>query len=363
MAQQLISYIAPGAPATRRPASGQESFLRLEIGFTPAWYAQRCHICFDERWHTQVQYRREALQAMCRELQQRFPGTGIGRSLGDAPGLDLLTGVSGCNVVAAIFGIPQVFDRHTWPVAHPSYLTTTQLEQFEVPDLSQNTFFQGLLAQVDQIAELQGPVTGFVNWQGVLNNALKLCGQQIFLDLVDKPNLCHHVFACICETMIQGLRLLHEKQRTTGVDYDFATVSNCCVNMLSPDQYAEFILPYDRRIAEAFGVIGIHNCAWNADPYLEHYAGIPGLGYIDMGLASDLARARDLIPNARRALMYTPMDLVHKSWEAIHEDIERIVDTYAPCDIVVADIDSDVPDERVMAFAELCHRYSERSQA
>ena len=132
--------------------------------------------------------------------------------------------------------------------------------------------------------------------------------------------------------------------------------------MISPDQYAEFILPYDTQIAQEFDVIGIHNCAWNADPYMEHYAGIPHLGYIDMGLESNLAKARALMPNTRRALMYTPMDLANKSREEIHRDIGQIVDSYAPCDIVVADIDKDVPDEKVITFIELCQCYSERNK-
>ena len=49
---QLVSYIAPGAPATRRPAEGNEPFLRPEIGFTPAWYRQHLDIDFGERFHT-----------------------------------------------------------------------------------------------------------------------------------------------------------------------------------------------------------------------------------------------------------------------------------------------------------------------
>ena len=48
--RQLISYIAPGAPATRRPAEGNEPFLRPEIGFTPAWYRQHLDISFGERF-------------------------------------------------------------------------------------------------------------------------------------------------------------------------------------------------------------------------------------------------------------------------------------------------------------------------
>ena len=38
--KQLISYIAPGAPATRRPETAELPFLRPEIGFTPRWYAK-----------------------------------------------------------------------------------------------------------------------------------------------------------------------------------------------------------------------------------------------------------------------------------------------------------------------------------
>jgi len=30
----------------------------------------------------------------------------------------------------------------------------------------------------------------------------------------------------------------------------------------------EYLL--DRRIAAAFGLMGVHNCAWKANPYLEH---------------------------------------------------------------------------------------------
>mgnify|MGYP000247429488 CR=1 FL=1 len=52
--RQLISYIAPGAPATRRPAQGNEPFMRSEIGFTPAWYRQHLDIDFTSELIDQV---------------------------------------------------------------------------------------------------------------------------------------------------------------------------------------------------------------------------------------------------------------------------------------------------------------------
>ena len=75
---QLISYIAPGAPATRRPAAGNEPFLRPEIGFTPTWYRQHLDINFGERFHTDPAYRRDCVVKMRAELKRRFPRTQIG---------------------------------------------------------------------------------------------------------------------------------------------------------------------------------------------------------------------------------------------------------------------------------------------
>ena len=88
------------------------------------------------------------------------------------------------------------------------------------------------------------------------------------------------------------------------------------------------------------------------------YSTVPNLGYIDMGLESDLVKAKTLFPNARRALMYTPMDLVNKDRQIIKEDIRRIAKEYAPCDIVAADIESETPDEAILDFIRMCQEVS-----
>lgn len=348
---QLISYIAPAAPATRRPATGHESFLRPEIGFTPKWYHDAIGVDLGQRWHDDPAYRKEALVAMRGELAIRFEGTVIGGT--DRP-LDLLTGAYGVCCVAAIYGVPVRYARDRWPVCEKRYLSTDQVERLEPPDLDANGFFQNLLAQVDRIAEQQGRVEGYINWQGVLNNAWRLRGEALFTDLLDAPQRCCRLFDCVSTTMIEAARLLHERQRRTGVEIGFITVSNCLVNMVSPQQYRELLLPFDRRLAEAFGCIGIHNCAWNADPYLDDYARVAHVGYIDMGLESDLARARQVFPQARRALMYKPTDLADKSAENIRRDMEMIAREYGPCDIVVADIEAGTPDLRVLELLKMC---------
>ena len=53
------------------------------------------------------------------------------------------------------------------------------------------------------------------------------------------------------------------------------------------------------------GPVGIHNCAWNVDPYVSHCGQVRCLGYVEMGFSSDLAKARAAFPHARRAVVYT----------------------------------------------------------
>lgn len=349
---QLRSYIAPGAPATRRPCDGTEPPLRIEFGFTPRWYRERLGIDFSERWHLDPHYRRETVVAMKQELNRHFPGLGLG---GDAPedtpaNLD---GVHGAVLIARSFGIPAEYYADNWPATTPAHLSETEIEQLEAPSLPETPVFAQLLEQMEIMAREYGRIEGYLNWQGVINNAQRIRGPEVLTDLMVNPELAHHLFDVVTDTMIAGMKIVYERQRQSGVIVRHATVSNCFVNMVSPEDYREHLLPYDLRIASAFDIIGIHNCAWNVDPYIADYATVPNLAYVDMGLGSDLNQVRELCPKARRALMYTPMDLANKPLAAIDKDLRRIHNELGPCDVVMADIDHETPDERVLAVSAL----------
>ncbi len=329
--------------------------MRIEFGFTPRWYHQRCGVDFGERWHRDPIYRRESLVAMRRALNEHFPALRLGGAdLEDS--LGNLDGVHGALTVAMIFGIPGEYYADNWPDAVQAYLSDAEVEALDVPNLPSIPVFAQVLEQMDVIEREYGRIEGYLNWQGVLNNAFRLRGNGVLTDLLIMPDLIHHLFDVITRTMIEGMRCVYERQRKTGVVVRHATISNCVVNMVSPEIYREHLMPYDQRISDSFEYFGIHNCAWNVDPYIEDYARIRTLGYVDMGLESDLARAKALCPNTRRALMYTPKALASKSLDELYADLSRVRRELSPCDIVMADIDHDTPDERVIAFAELAEK-------
>ena len=96
---------------------------------------------------------------------------------------------------------------------------------------------------------------------------------------------------------------LYECQRQTTVHIQHLTVSNCLVNMVSPRSISGFALPFDRRVTSTAGLIRIHNCAWNTSAYIQHYATLPGVGCIDIGMGPNLVSAKESCPDARRVIM------------------------------------------------------------
>jgi len=356
---QLRYYIALSAPPTRTLADGTEPFIRPEAGFNPSWFHKFCDVDFSQGWHQDPDYRLESHERMSEEVRRRFPGRNIGGADEDKPP-DILTGVYGTAVVPALFGQSIKYFPDKWPAPYSEKLTDKQADELSPPELENNEFFQSVLNQLDRVQELTGTPRGYLNWQGVLNTAFRIRGEKIFMDILDVPKRAHHIFECVTQTMIEGIKMLHQRQKKAGVDEKFATISNCVVNMISSEQYREHLLPYDMKIREQFEKFGIHNCAWVVDPYMEAYATVPRLGYIDMGITSDFKKAKELFPETRRNILYTSMDLANKSEQQIRSDFEKIANELAPCDVGLPDIEMDLPDERVLFAMEICEELSEK---
>jgi hypothetical protein len=357
---QVRYYITFGAPPTRTQADGSEPFMRAEAGFTPRWYRHYCGLDFGEEWHSNPDVRLRGWEKMRNEVRRRFPGRNLGGSESDAPP-DIFTGTFGGSLVSSLFGQGIRFWADNWPAStHEHQLTDEEADSLQPPDLEKSTFFQGILKQMDRIQELTGTIVGYLNLQGVLNTAFRLRGNAIFTDMIDNPDRARHIFDCVTTTQLEGYARVYARQREAGVDYRFGTTANCVVNMVSPRLYEEFLLPFDLRLRAAFENFGIHNCAWKVDPYLKGYARVPNLGYLDMGLMSNLPEIKRLFPDARRNLLYTAMDMTNKTDDQIRADFEKIACELGPCDLGLPNLEPEVSDERICFALDLCRELSER---
>jgi hypothetical protein len=363
---RLRNHIPISGPATREPCCGDETDLRVSLGFTPRWYNKRLDIDFSERWHIDPEYRYMTLLKMKAYLNNIFPNVpyfNVNIENGIEKTCATISGVHGAMLVSLIYGLEVVYGPDIWPSANPEKpLTKEQIEKLKPFDLLNNPIVQQLLGQMDIIEKKWGQIHGYLNYQGILNNALRIRGNAIFIDMVDDPKFVHHFFNHIYQTMLDLVRLIQARQRKSGFDINLLSLSNCVVNMISPDMYKEFVLPYDMKMSREFDRFGIHTCNWNVTPYIEVLKAIDKMGYIDMGIDSDMKKAKKAFPDARRAVMYNPVAVESKNLDEIQKDIQRIYNELAPCDVVLADVENTTPDSRIQEFLEICSNTGAQKQ-
>jgi len=359
---KLRNHIPISGPARREPADGTESDMRVSLGFEPAWFHQRCGIDFSEKWHQDPFYRYDSLVKMKKELCKAFPSI----SYWSEDYKDDLATISGCYgayVIPKVFGFPLLYEKDRWPEIdkNKEKLSIKEIEKLDVDEILSSSFVEELFHQMDIIESEWRKIHGYLNWQGVLNNAFHLRGENIFTDFYDKPALVHHFLSVITDVIIRLTQKVQKRQRKSGFYVNHFCVSNCTVNMVSPKIYREFLLPYDKKIAESgFERFGMHTCNWNVTPYLEEIKKLPKVGYLDMGIMSDMKKVKKMFPEARRAVMYSPVRLQEASLNEIKKDMEKIYNELSPCDIVMADIQATTSDQRVNQLLKICKNLESR---
>ena len=358
---KLRNHIPISGPARREAADETESDMRASLGFEPAWFHQRCSVDFTERWHQDPFYRHDSLVMMKKVLCKSFPSV----SYWNEDYKDDLATISGCYgayVIPKIFGFSLVYEKDRWPEIDKNRrkLSVKEVEKLNADDILKNIFVEEIFQQMDIIKNQWGKIHGYLNWQGVLNNAFILRGEDIFTDFYDRPAFAHHLFSLISDVMIRLALKVQKKQRESGFYINHFCVSNCTVNMVSPQIYREFLFPYDKKIAEHFERFGMHTCNWNVTSYLEEIKTLPKVGYLDMGIMSDMIKVKKMFPETRRAVMYSPVRLQEASLDEIKKDMEKIYNELSPCDIVMADIQATTSDQRVNQLLKICKNLESR---
>jgi hypothetical protein len=285
---------------------------------------------------------------MARALNREFPELRLG---GDPEAVrGGLSQIDGCALSAALFGQEILFSPDGWPANRKAPLSDEAADRLRVPDLAGHPLVADLLRQIKLSEREWGEVDGELNYQGVLNTAFRLRGEQLFVDLVQEPQRAHRVLGVVCDTMIGLAHLVYEAQARTGVRKDYFVTSNCVVNMISEQHYRRFVLPYDRKLAGSFELFGVHNCGWNVDAYAAAYAELGALEYLDFGSSSDLQRLAALFPAATLTPILNPEEVIGRSRQEVRELLARLHESLGDCRIILGSLDSRTPAEDVISF-------------
>ncbi|MBW1788255.1 MAG: hypothetical protein JRK53_16795, partial [Deltaproteobacteria bacterium] len=228
----------------------------------------------------------------------------------DTPLRPLVSLDFGVVLEASLFGVEAVFQEGSDPwCGEPVIQTEQDLDRLEPVDFSTS----GIMPRIHRIYQEMGDLTGgvlpvaFPGWaRGIWSVACMTRGfTPLFMDLIRAPQFVHRLMQKIVDTRIefetQRCRFLGIDPRDDTYQWEYCvyrpTSNSAQYNdevdgaLFSADTYREFILPYERQLAEFYdGVSYYHSCG-TMTLLFNDLLTLPNFYRLHVSQSSDLATA------------------------------------------------------------------------
>ena len=338
-------------------ASGEDDKDNIVVvtGFMPSWWEREYGIRFGSDFHLDPDTHRTTLSKMQSLLEERF---------GNLPGFLTTTDYAhsfpierryGDGLIPALFGASVSFDDASGhPYAECLKLSDEQVERLEPPDVENHPVVSSFLD------EKKGGflrTSGEPGFEGVINIAYKLRGEEMFVDMLQKPALARHLFEVVFETIRRTVLAVRTWQDPAHARPSYFVNCDCLINMISGDMYRGYLIEYEKRFSECFELFGVHTCNWKIDPYLDSLAGISGLAYVDMGAESDLEKVHRLFPSLRPAVFFHPERVRRLSPRDLRKEIGELARKIVKGYILLSDLEEGTSDGQIRAVYDEASRF------
>lgn len=330
--------------------------LPVEIVLAPAWWFHNEGLTFDEDFFFHPARRVESEQKMEKALYERWGRFGLGsdkdKSLPVVGAVHLAAGfmlseMLGCKVEYKQDAPPQVI------CSRRPGLEISASEAFDSPAYKKFEKLTGALKRQF------GYLAGDVNWGGILNIGLDVRGENLFMDMFDRPDDVHRFLgeiAAVIERFTEDM-FGHTGSTSISVNRTIRRFSSpiflhsaCSHTMISAADYERFLSKYDARWSRKYRPFGIHFCGADAHRFAEAFARLPHLDFLDVGWGSDVSALRKRLPNTFLNIRLSPSGMIDNTPVEIGESIRRLVrDSANPrlTGVCCINMDEKVADEKI----------------
>lgn len=334
--------------------------LPVDIVLLPEWWHKNEKLTFDRDFFYHPLKRVESEQHKEKVLYERWGRYGLGAHKDEArPEIGavhlaagyLLSEMMGCEVVYSENHPPQVLAAHK------------ELENVDTDKAFSSAAFKSVLQLAEDLKSKYGYVTGDINWGGILNIAMDLHGENIFLDMMMMPDETKAYFASIAAVIEKFTAYLEKETGTTSIsvnrgvrllDKPVLLHSECSHTMISAEDYEEFLLPYDIAWSQK-RPYGIHYCGPDPHRMAASFAKIPHLDFLDVGWGGDIKVLREHLPDTFLNIRYSPVELAKQTTDEVRETLTTMVkDSGNPylTGVCCINIDDSVSDDKIDAIFE-----------
>jgi len=305
--------------------------LPVDIVLAPEWWNKHAGITFDRDFFFHPLKRVEAEQKMEQILYERWGNYGLGADKDSArPEVGavhlaagfLLSEIMGCDV--------------EYSGKHPPVVYCNNRDDLfaDVDGAFKTKAFSDFENLCNALKKKYGYLTGDVNWGGILNIAMDIRGQQLFLDMAMENENIPAFFQNISRVISKFVNGIEKETKTTSVSVNRVTRyyekplllhSQCSHTMISSEDYEKFLMKYDAEWAVSSRPFGIHYCGTDPHRYAESFAKLPALDFLDVGWGGDLEILRKHLPNTFLNIRLDPVTLNNYCESELESIIEKLV--------------------------------------
>ncbi|HUT29742.1 MAG TPA: uroporphyrinogen decarboxylase family protein [Sedimentisphaerales bacterium] len=345
---------------TRNPFTNNP-MLPVDVVLAPAWWFHNEGLTFDEEFFYEPVRRVEAERRMEQALYERWGKFGLGEGRDkDLPVVGavhlaagyLLSEMLGCKVEYKEDTPPQVL------CAKMDNLSISADAAFE------SAAYKKFARLAESLKAKYGYLTGDVNWGGILNIALDLRGEGMFMDMFDEPKEVSIFLGEIAKVIARFTQGLQKETGSTSISVNrnvrhlepaVFLHSECSHTMISVEDYRKFLFTFDQRWSEKYRPFGIHFCGKDPDRYGEVFAELGRVNFLDVGWGGDVAKLRRALPKTFLNIRLSPVEMIEQSTSEIEATIRRLVADSGNLQLTgvcCINIDEKVTDDKITCMFE-----------
>jgi len=335
--------------------------LPVDIVLAPEWWHRHTGISFDRDYFFHPDRRVEAEQKMEKVLYDKWGnfGLGIDNEI-QKPEIGAVHLASG-YLISEMLGCTVEYTENHPPAVIPALQEETDID---VEKAFQSKVFRSFLNLMESLKMRKGHLTGDVNWSGILNIALDLRGENLFLDMSLKEQTTKDYFSRLSKVIDKFVSGIQKETGTSSISVNrnvrnlkrpVFLHSECSHTMISSEDYEKFLLPFDIEWSHKFRPFGIHYCGEDPHRHVQSFAKIPHLDFLDVGWGGDIKLLRKYLPDTFLNIRLSPVEIKQQSNDDLRTIITRLVrDSENPflTGVCCINMDDEVDDTKIDTIFE-----------
>ncbi len=314
--------------------------IRIQGSVSKGWLNQEAGFKFDERYYFDPEYRWDQDHRIDRYLDERFPDYPLYNMESNLGQIEftrkkqILVGGIQPNLIIGLAAGADFFcdvdkdsDISIRPLEH---LLATPDKLPSVESFLDAKLIRDFDAEILRLREQKPDYTvippyfwdtsGRATIHGFITTSMKLFGENIFLMMVDDPDLVNEVHGWITDVY---QALIRHYSELAEIPVTSVHVGECTGTMLSPDQFTDFVLPHANRLGRETGDLRWHSCG-DSNHLIEPLCECERLKIIDTGSGTKVGAIRDEFGSDFEVNVAPPVDVLMERSDP--HDIDRWLD-------------------------------------